>query len=469
MLVQLGYDPVVCAPVGGEAAGPCGPDGGVGHRPRPGRDDRRDPGLRPRPPRRRARRARPFVPAGAAPSRGRRALPALPRGGDDLAGLRGDGTRASRRAAAEVYERLGADLAAAEVPVVADLHGPVLDAFCEGGPIRVLKIARATSSRTDGSTRPATDGDDVELPSRRWSTSSSPPGRRRSSSPAGTVRRWPRSGTGSGWSVGPELAVVDPTGSGDSMTAALATAVVAGPRAGRRPAALVGGRCGQRDPPGPRQRRAGADRGARRARGGHVGAVTGSTPGERPEEDRPTRTGTGDDQRGPGSRSTVEVGPTRRERDPACRLLLTNDDGIDAPGLQHLARALGDRSWSPPRRRTSAAPAPASAATTSTTAPACAPRPRRAGGLRVRRDRRARGHGGRARRVRCPVRPRRLGHQRRHEHRHVDRALGDGRGRDHGPDLRHRRLAVSLAEGERWYWETAVEVARGAVALGPLP
>src|SRR5690606_12025591 len=40
-----------------------------------------------------------------------------------------------------LYRRLGADLAAAEVPVVADLHGDALDEFLEGGPIEVLKVS----------------------------------------------------------------------------------------------------------------------------------------------------------------------------------------------------------------------------------------------------------------------------------------------------------------------------------------
>lgn len=42
---------------------------------------------------------------------------------------------------AETYRRLGHDLASAEVEVVADLHGPELDAFLEGGPIDVLKVS----------------------------------------------------------------------------------------------------------------------------------------------------------------------------------------------------------------------------------------------------------------------------------------------------------------------------------------
>lgn len=41
----------------------------------------------------------------------------------------------------ESYRRLGHDLASAEVQVVADLHGPELEAFLQGGPIDVLKVS----------------------------------------------------------------------------------------------------------------------------------------------------------------------------------------------------------------------------------------------------------------------------------------------------------------------------------------
>jgi 1-phosphofructokinase len=41
----------------------------------------------------------------------------------------------------DFYRRLGHDLSSAEVCVVADLHGPELWAFLEGGPIDVLKVS----------------------------------------------------------------------------------------------------------------------------------------------------------------------------------------------------------------------------------------------------------------------------------------------------------------------------------------
>ncbi len=42
---------------------------------------------------------------------------------------------------ADTYRRLGHDLAAAGVTVVADMHGPDLSAFLEGGPIHILKVS----------------------------------------------------------------------------------------------------------------------------------------------------------------------------------------------------------------------------------------------------------------------------------------------------------------------------------------
>ena len=41
----------------------------------------------------------------------------------------------------DFYRRLGNDLASGEVRVVADLHGPELGAFLEGGPIEILKVS----------------------------------------------------------------------------------------------------------------------------------------------------------------------------------------------------------------------------------------------------------------------------------------------------------------------------------------
>jgi 1-phosphofructokinase len=127
----------------------------------------------------------------------------------------------------DFYRRLGSDLAAAEVRVVADLHGQNLDRFLEGGPIAVLKVS-AGDLVEDGRIAHTGDGD----------------GDRDLEPIAATVRTLVDGGVEGAvvsrgdraalawlgdrfWLVsGPELAVVDPAGSGDSMTAALATACV---------------------------------------------------------------------------------------------------------------------------------------------------------------------------------------------------------------------------------------------------
>lgn len=41
----------------------------------------------------------------------------------------------------DTFRRLGADLGAVGVPVVADMHGPSLDALLTGGPVRLLKVS----------------------------------------------------------------------------------------------------------------------------------------------------------------------------------------------------------------------------------------------------------------------------------------------------------------------------------------
>jgi len=49
----------------------------------------------------------------------------------------------------QFYRRLGHDLAAGDVTVVADLHGPELWSFLEGGPIEILKVSDE-DLRSDG-------------------------------------------------------------------------------------------------------------------------------------------------------------------------------------------------------------------------------------------------------------------------------------------------------------------------------
>ena len=45
----------------------------------------------------------------------------------------------------DFFTRLAADLAALEVPVVADVHGDELDALLEGGPLHLLKLSQETA------------------------------------------------------------------------------------------------------------------------------------------------------------------------------------------------------------------------------------------------------------------------------------------------------------------------------------
>jgi 1-phosphofructokinase len=123
----------------------------------------------------------------------------------------------------DYYRRLGSDLAAAEVPVVADLHGSHLDRFLEGGPIEVLKVS-AGDLVEDGRLERTGDGDDDLEPIAATVGELADAGVR-----AAVVSRGDRAalawyGRGFWLVTGPELAVVDPAGSGDSMTAALATA-----------------------------------------------------------------------------------------------------------------------------------------------------------------------------------------------------------------------------------------------------
>jgi 1-phosphofructokinase len=124
----------------------------------------------------------------------------------------------------EVYRRLGADLAAAGVQVVADMHGDELLALLDGGPVERLKVSLGDLVE-DGIVE-VQDGDEptdaalvaaidalVERGAHEVVVSRGD---------LSTVAR-----TASGWYevTGPTLAVVDATGSGDSMTAALAASL----------------------------------------------------------------------------------------------------------------------------------------------------------------------------------------------------------------------------------------------------
>ncbi len=56
----------------------------------------------------------------------------------------------------DFYRRLGHDLSAGDVKVVADLHGPELEAFLEGGPIEILKVSDE-DLESDGRLEPGQD------------------------------------------------------------------------------------------------------------------------------------------------------------------------------------------------------------------------------------------------------------------------------------------------------------------------
>lgn len=120
----------------------------------------------------------------------------------------------------DLYQRLGKDLHAAGVPVVADLHGHALDAFLDGGPIALLKVS-ARDLVADGcldpdapQQQPAIDraADDLVARGVDHVVVS------RGAAPMLTTTR-----QGRFQAAGAKLAPVDTHGSGDTMTAALAS------------------------------------------------------------------------------------------------------------------------------------------------------------------------------------------------------------------------------------------------------
>jgi 1-phosphofructokinase len=120
------------------------------------------------------------------------------------------------------YRRLGKDLDAAGIEVVADLHGDALDAFLDGGPIAVLKVSSDDLVEDGRIEEERRDHDDAidrlsdELMERgvRSMVVSRGGGPILATTPAGRFRV-----------TGPELDPVDTRGSGDSMTAALVSSV----------------------------------------------------------------------------------------------------------------------------------------------------------------------------------------------------------------------------------------------------
>ena len=65
----------------------------------------------------------------------------------------------------DTYRRLGHDLAAVGVTVVADMHGPDLSALLEGGPIHILKVSDENLAE-DG----LLEGDDGGAAAPPWTT-----------------------------------------------------------------------------------------------------------------------------------------------------------------------------------------------------------------------------------------------------------------------------------------------------------
>jgi 1-phosphofructokinase len=121
-----------------------------------------------------------------------------------------------------LFRRLGSDLDAGGVEVVADLHGEALDAFLEGGPIALLKVSSGDLVEDGRLAEDARDDDELvdevmdELISRGVGTvvvsrGSAP---LLATTPDGRFRI-----------TGPKLDPVDTKGSGDSMTAALASSL----------------------------------------------------------------------------------------------------------------------------------------------------------------------------------------------------------------------------------------------------
>jgi 1-phosphofructokinase len=121
----------------------------------------------------------------------------------------------------EIFTRLGADVTAAGVRVVADLHGPDLDAWLAGGPIDLLKVSDEDLT-LDGALRSESERDVIcamhtLVQKGARSVVVSRGSRPTLASIGGDLYRV----------TPPTLSVVDETGAGDSMTGALTAAFVA--------------------------------------------------------------------------------------------------------------------------------------------------------------------------------------------------------------------------------------------------
>lgn len=122
----------------------------------------------------------------------------------------------------DIFERFGADLAGSEVDVIGDLHGDELDAFLSGGPIRLLKVSDEDLVE-DGLPEGHTDEELIDAIRGLVDRGAERVVVSRADEPA--IAAFPE---GLFRVQGPTLRAADAKGAGDSMTAALATALVGG-------------------------------------------------------------------------------------------------------------------------------------------------------------------------------------------------------------------------------------------------
>ncbi|HEX2154588.1 MAG TPA: PfkB family carbohydrate kinase [Acidimicrobiia bacterium] len=133
------------------------------------------------------------------------------------------GKRAEDTLPVDFYRRLGSDLQATQIRSVGDLHGDELTEFLEGGPIDILKVSDEDLA-SDGLLDSGSEDD-----SQAWAAIAE---LQSSGTRAAVVSR----GSGALASfkdarmraAAPEFEVVDSSGAGDSMTAALAVSLVRG-------------------------------------------------------------------------------------------------------------------------------------------------------------------------------------------------------------------------------------------------
>jgi 1-phosphofructokinase len=223
MLRQLGYRPVVCAPVGGESGRTL-----LGLTSAWGIDVRKVDTVAETPAYVHDRRG------GERRELARSATPTLRRHESDelyqvflelaLAGSRGvvTGPGSDDLLPKGMYRRLGADLASAGVDVIGDLHGHHLAELLEGGPLGALKIARSDLELDGRLPDDLGDGDDDLEPLAAVMDDLHGDGVGWVVVSRGDRPAFARVDDGYRLVSGPPLEVVDPTGSGDSMTAALA-------------------------------------------------------------------------------------------------------------------------------------------------------------------------------------------------------------------------------------------------------